>query len=265
MLMTCWYIGNINSRTGETYCNVYWQRERGKKPSKPNKPHRIPALSSQIWRAIMCSPAAPVGGYRNPSLGAEALGGFPHRSRPENFGLSWQLKERHHIQSDWGTGYSRAAALSAASIGPRRDRITTVVRLAEPADERERQREGERSRKELGAYVITDGGNCGRSAIDAESLLRGVRIDLGSGRDGGASESGSCVFSPRADTSNACTPSFPTSPPCFVPAPSLWEAISDADMLMVSFEPIGCRMRVNARGNQPLGNCIATPQTTAFA
>lgn len=141
--------------------------------------------------------------------------------------------------------------------------------LAEPADERER--EGERSRKELGAYVITDGGNCGRSAIDAESLLRGVRIDLCSGRDGtGASESGSCVFSPRADTSNACNPLLPhttnpTSPPCFVPAPSLREAISDADMLMVSFEPIGCRMRVNARRNQPLGNCIATPQTTAFA
>lgn len=43
------------------------------------------------------------------------------------------------------------------------------------------------------------------------------------------------------------------------------EAISHADMVMVSFEPIGCQMRVNASANQPLAikGRHATPLDTS--
>lgn len=76
------------------------------------------------------------------------------------------------------------------------------------------------------------------SAIDAESLLRGVRIDLGADW--------------AMSLAHVCSHLKLTRPkhvPLLLRAPG--EAISHADMVMVSFKPIECKIRVNATTNWP--------------
>lgn len=92
----------------------------------------------------------------------------------------------------------------------------------------------------MGAYVISKG-VIALEAIDAESLLRGVRIDLGV--DWAMSLAHVCSHLKLTRLDHV---------PLLLHVPG--EAISHADMVMVSFEPTECQIRVNATTNWPLGN-----------